>query len=94
MGVYFVGIMVSDYGDCRGNERNANVLEYGKNRKDYQVMIQKIGLWMFEISAWLFCNYILIRIMNNFIDFNAEFVFLLIVVNAMIIGLLMMGWGI
>ena len=57
-------------------------------------MMQKIGLWIFEISSWLFCNYVLIRIMNVFIDFNAEFVFLLIVVNAMIIGLLMMGGGI
>ena len=66
----------------------------GRNRKDYQVMMQKIGLWIFEISSWLFCNYVLIRIMNVFIDFNAEFVFLLIVVNAMIIGLLMMGGGI
>ena len=57
-------------------------------------MIQKIGLWIFGISAWLFCNYMSIKITNDFMDFNFEFVFVLIVANAMIIGLIMIGWGI
>ena len=49
---------------------------------------------MFCISACLFCNYLLIRVMKDFMEFNAEFVFVLIVLNVMIIGLVMIGGGI
>jgi hypothetical protein len=80
---------LSDYGDCRGNERNANVLEYGKNRKDYQVMIRMIGRLMVYTSVWLFSNYVTMKLVLARTPFGAEFVFIVILVNLLIIGVIL-----
>lgn len=44
---------------------------------------------MVYASVWLFLNYFMLKILLIKIPFNAEFVFIVIVVNLLIIGIIL-----